>query len=67
MIHTRASAASILGIHPDTLKRWEDEGVVPGAQRDTSGRRLYTTAEVEKLKQIAEERRLAYGKLQFTR
>lgn len=66
MIHTRASAASILGIHPTTLKRWEDEGVVPVAQRDTTGRRVYTSAEVENLKQIAAERREAYGKLQFS-
>jgi putative resolvase len=66
MIHTRASAASILGIHPNTLRRWEDEGVVPEAQRDSSGRRLYTAAEIEHLKSIAEERREAYSRLQFS-
>lgn len=62
MIRTRSAAASILGVHPDTLKRWEDEGIVPESERDSAGR---SETDVAKLKQIADERRDAYGKLQF--
>jgi DNA-binding transcriptional MerR regulator len=66
MIHTRASAASILGVHPSTLKRWETEGIIPPASRDSTGRRVYDAEEIERLKAIAEERREVYGTLTFS-
>lgn len=62
MIHTRTSAASFLGVHPDTLKRWEDEGVVPEADRDSAGRRVYSESQLQQLQQVASERRLAHEK-----
>ena len=60
MIRTRAAAASVLGVHPDTLKRWEDEGIIPDAERDSANRRMYSEADIVRLRQIAEERRAAY-------
>lgn len=62
MTRTRAAAASVLGIHPYTLKRWEVQGIVPEAQRDSAGRRLYYEHDMEKLKLIAAERIGAWKK-----
>ena len=36
-----AEAAALLGVHPDTLRRWTDEGKVP-CTRTPGGQRRYT-------------------------
>ncbi len=41
--------AQLLGVHPQTLRRWEREGVVPAASR-RRGLRIYTTRDVEMIK-----------------
>ena len=46
---TTGQAAAQLGIHPQTLRRWEREGVIPPAVR-RRGRRLYTLADVNRIR-----------------
>lgn len=41
--------AQMLGVHPQTLRRWEREGVVPAASR-RRGQRIYTASDVESIK-----------------
>ena len=42
-------AAAAVGVHPATLARWEREGAIPPAIR-RRGRRVYTVADVERIK-----------------
>jgi excisionase family DNA binding protein len=46
---TVTAAAAILGVHPDTLKRWTREGVIASV-KTPGGRNRYTPAEVERVK-----------------
>jgi DNA-binding transcriptional MerR regulator len=57
---TIGAAAAALGIAPSTLRLWEQQGIVPPAER-TGGaeRRLYAKADIDALRPIAEERRRA--------
>ena len=55
---TIGAAAAALGIAPSTLRLWEQQGIVPPAERTGGGdRRLYDRADLEALRPIAEERR----------
>ena len=42
-------AAQCLGVHPQTLRRWEREGIVPTATR-RRGQRIYTEGDLELIK-----------------
>ena len=44
LLSTR-QAASRLGVHPQTLRRWEREGVIPAATR-RRGQRVYTAGDL---------------------
>ena len=39
-------AAKILGVHTQTLRRWEDDGVIAPAKRTPKGTRLYSLQEL---------------------
>ena len=56
-----SEAARRLGIHPFTLKRWDESGkLVP--MRDSSGKRLYTAEQIDNLvRQREEEKRQKAG------
>ncbi|MFG2923409.1 alpha/beta fold hydrolase [Streptomyces sp. NPDC048305] len=41
-----------IGLAPDTLRYFERQGIVPSPRRDNSGRRLYTTADVELIRML---------------
>ena len=56
VVHTITSAATILGISADYLRRMADEGEVPIAALTGNGVRLFNDSDI---RAIAEERRLA--------
>lgn len=43
------TAAQVLGVHPDTLRRWEDEGRIEPPERTQGGRRRYDLAKLRHL------------------
>jgi len=46
--YTTQELAQRLGIHPQTLRRWEREGVIPPVTR-RRGQRVYSPADVERI------------------
>ena len=42
-------AAREIGVHPDTLRRWEQEGRIEPAERTPGGRRRYDIAKLRNL------------------
>ena len=42
-----AEAAKLLGIHPSTLRRWDEKGVLRPSIRTLTGERRYTEADLE--------------------
>jgi|GEM_PF-1731349 len=55
---TIGDAAYAVGVAPSTLRLWEDQGLIPPAQRSGIGaRRVYQDHEIEALRLVAEERR----------
>jgi excisionase family DNA binding protein len=46
---TISQAAKVLGVHPNTLRRWVDKGQVPAA-RLPSGHRRFTREQIEAIK-----------------
>jgi len=49
--HLITSAARRLGVAPSTLRRWEDEGIIPPARRRRSYR-VYSDAEIERIREL---------------
>lgn len=45
--------AETVGMHPKTIRYYEDIGLIPRAQRDSSGYRMYPESEVARLKIIS--------------
>ena len=42
-----AEAAKLLGIHPSTLRRWDEKGILRPSIRTLTGERRYTDADLE--------------------
>ncbi|HET7665852.1 MAG TPA: helix-turn-helix domain-containing protein [Mycobacterium sp.] len=51
-------AAALLGVHPNTLRKWADDGIVPHV-RLPSGYRRFRRAELERFRQSLEAGRPA--------
>lgn len=49
--------AKFLEVNPRTIKNWENEGKIPKARRNKFGWRVYTQAEMEAIKKLAEDNR----------
>ena len=64
-MNTRAlrpiDVAAEFGRTSNWLRQLEKRGIVPPAARDFSGRRLYTPADVQRIRDILERRRAAVG------
>lgn len=56
----RSTAASLIGVAPDTLRDWERNGLVT-PRRLPNGRRLYSKADIEKLLVIRSLRNAGYS------
>ena len=50
--------ADQVGMHPKTIRYYEDIGLIPKAQRDSSGYRVYSESEVARLKLISRSKLL---------
>lgn len=51
--HVRiAGVARELGVHPRTLRRWEERRLIPKPRRDFSGQRIWNAEEVAVLRQL---------------
>ena len=55
-------AAKILGVNPQTLRRWEEGGVIQPAKRTPKGTRLYSLQELLGVNDLAY--RIAYARVQ---
>ena len=42
-----AEAAKLLGVHPSTLRRWDEKGILRPSIRTLTGERRYTEADIE--------------------
>lgn len=51
-LHSIGPAARLVGLSERTLREWESKGLI-NPQRDSSGRRLYTGADIELMREIA--------------
>lgn len=41
-----AEAAKMLGVHPSTLRRWDEKGILRPSIRTPTGERRYTEADI---------------------
>lgn len=46
-----AEAAKLLGVHPSTLRRWDEKGILPPSIRTPTGERRYTDADIDAARQ----------------
>ncbi len=56
--YTTQEIAKRLGIHPQTLRRWEREGVIPPVTR-RRGQRVYTPTDLDRIEAAVMTRPLA--------
>ena len=42
-----AEAAKLLGVHPSTLRRWDEKGILRPSIRTPTGERRYTEADLK--------------------
>ena len=42
-----AEAAKMLGVHPSTLRRWDEKGILRPSTRTLTGERRYTEADLK--------------------
>ena len=49
--------ATLAGFHTNTLKRWEQDGLIPAPDRNANGHRRYSPAQVEAVVKVAESKR----------
>jgi DNA-binding transcriptional MerR regulator len=57
-MYTRTFVARTIGVHPNTLARWEERRVIDAPQRDNAGRRIYTSNDLARIGEIATSRRV---------
>ena len=48
--YTTAKVATIIGIHPNTVRMYEEWGLIPLAERKSNGYRIFTDFHIEQLK-----------------
>jgi DNA-binding transcriptional MerR regulator len=53
-VYTRKEVANLVGVSTQTIRLWEDAGVIPPSVRDVNGYRYWKDAELEKIKAYAD-------------
>lgn len=53
-VYTRKEVADLVGVSTQTIRLWEDAGVIPPSVRDENGYRYWKDAELEKIKAYAD-------------
>ena len=49
-VYTRKEVADIVGVSTQTIRLWEDAGVIPSSVRDENGYRYWKGEELEEIK-----------------
>lgn len=52
-VYTRKEVADIVGVSTQTIRLWEDAGVIPPSVRDDNGYRYWKDTGLEKIKAYA--------------
>lgn len=52
-VYTRKEVADLVGVSTQTIRLWEDAGVIPPSVRDDNGYRYWKDAELEQIKAYA--------------
>lgn len=58
---TRASVAGITGIHPETLRYYEKEGLIRVPERSAAGYRIYGEEDLKRLRFIERSKELGFS------
>lgn len=53
-VYTRKEVADLVGVSTQTIRLWEDAGVIPASVRDENGYRYWKDAGLEKIRAYAE-------------
>ena len=53
-VYSRKEVATLCGVSTQTIRLWEDAGVIPSSVRDENGYRYWKDAELEKIKAYAD-------------
>ena len=53
-VYTRKEVADIVGVSTQTIRLWEDAGLIPPSVRDENGYRYWKDAELEKIRSFAD-------------
>ena len=48
-LYSVSEAAQILGVHPNTLRKWDNEGIANALRLSGGNHRRFTQAEIERL------------------
>ena len=51
-LYSVSEAAKILGIHPNTLRKWDNEGIANALRLPGGNHRRFTQAELERLARL---------------
>lgn len=51
-----AEAAKLMGVHPSTLRRWDEKGILKPTKRTLTGERRYTDADIQKARTTPTEK-----------
>ena len=52
-VYTRTEVADLIGVSPQTIRLWDDAGVIPSSIRDTKGYRYWKDDGLEKIRAYA--------------